>query len=52
MKLEELSERDKELLRLLSKGLSIRDVAREMHLTTKSVEARKHRLMSQYGKSQ
>lgn len=48
-RLTQLSERQLEVLRNLAHGLSVKDVARKMHISVKSVDSHKYRIMQSLG---
>ena len=48
-RLTQLSDRQLELLRNLAFGLSVKDVARKMHISVKSVDSHKYRIMQSLG---
>lgn len=47
--LQSLSSRQLEVLRHLARGQSVKEIAREMHLSQKSVDSHKYRIMSKLG---
>ena len=48
-RLTQLSDRQLEVLRHLAYGLSVKDVARKMHISVKSVDSHKYRIMQSLG---
>ena len=48
-RLTQLSDRQLEVLRNLAFGLSVKDVARKMHISVKSVDSHKYRIMQSLG---
>lgn len=48
-RLTQLSDRQLEVLRHLAYGLSVKDVARKMHISVKSVDSHKYRIMQYLG---
>jgi len=48
-RLAQLSDRQLEVLRNLAFGLSVKDVARKMHISVKSVDSHKYRIMQSLG---
>lgn len=48
-RMTQLSDRQLEVLRHLAYGLSVKDVAREMHISVKSVDSHKYRIMQSLG---
>ncbi|MGZ0170336.1 MAG: response regulator transcription factor [Planctomycetales bacterium] len=48
-RLTKLSDRQLEVLRHLAYGLSVKDVARKMHISVKSVDSHKYRIMQSLG---
>ena len=48
-RLSQLSDRQIEVLRNLAFGLSVKDVARRMHISVKSVDSHKYRIMQALG---
>jgi len=48
-RLTKLSDRQLEVLRNLAYGLSVKDVARKMHISVKSVDSHKYRMMQSLG---
>lgn len=48
-RLSKLSNRQIEVLRNLAFGLSVKDVARRMHISVKSVDSHKYRIMQSLG---